>query len=97
MKVSEGRDDYEYIVTRFNHTVPPINMVNIYGTQESRTTDSDIEKSWLRLMKDVKDIETRWEAVLIIGDTNRAIGDGEFGVKGNKSKVSFGGGLIQEG
>ena len=94
MKVSEGRDDDEYIVTRFNHTVPPINIVNIYGTQESRTTDSDIEKSWLRLMKDVKDIETRSEAVLIIGDMNRAIGDGEYGVKGNNLNVTPGGKLI---
>ena len=95
MKVSEGRNDDEYIVTRLDHTVPPINIVNLYGTQESRTTDSDIEKSWWRLMKDVKDIETRNEAVLIIGDMNRAIGDGKYGVKGNKSKISFGGGLIR--
>ena len=87
MKVSEGKDDDEYIVTRFDHTVPPINIVNIYGTQESRTSDSDIEKSWLRLMKDIRGIEARSEAVLIIGDMNRAIGAGEYGIKG-KSKLT---------
>ena len=95
MKITEGTENDEYIVTRFDHTVPPINIVNVYGAQESRNTDSDIEKSWLRLMKDVKDIETRNEATIIIGDMNRAIGDGQYGINGNKSKVSFGGGLIR--
>ena len=89
MKVTEGTEHDEYIVTRFDHTVPPINIVNVYGAQESRNTDSDIEKSWLRLMKDVKDIETRNEATIIIGDMNCAIGDGQYGINGNKSKVSF--------
>ena len=58
--------------------------------------NDEIEKSWLRLMKDVKDIENRNEAILIIGDLNRAIGNDELGVKGNKSKTSFGGRLIRD-
>ena len=46
MKVAEGEDKDEYIVTRLNNTVPALNFVNIYGTQESRTNNVDIEKSW---------------------------------------------------
>ena len=83
MKVTEGKDYDEYIVTRFDHTVPPVNIVTIYGNQESRSTDSEIEKSWMRLMKDVKEIETRNEAVILIGDMNRAIGNDMYGIKGN--------------
>ena len=52
IKVTEGREEDEYIVTRFDHTIPAINIMNIYGQQESRTSDSELEKSWLRLMQD---------------------------------------------
>ena len=95
MKVTEGEDSDEYLITRFGHTAPPINIVNIYGQQESRTVDSEIEKAWLRLMKHINEIEMRNEAVIIIGDMNRAIGTGQYGIKGNKSTVSFGGNLIR--
>ena len=55
----------------------------------------EIEKSWLRLLKDVKEIEDRFENVVIIGDMNRAVGSGPWGVKGNKDKISPGGQLIR--
>ena len=95
MKVSEGKEGDEYIITRFYHTVPVINLVNIYGQQEGKTDNDEIEKSWHRLMNDVKEIEERKEAILIIGDVNRAIGNDEFGVEGNKPKISYGGHLIR--
>ena len=95
MKVTEGKEDDEYIVTRFENTVPALNIINIYGTQESRTNDGEIERSWLRLMKDVSEIEDRNEALLIIGDMNRKVGNDEYGVKGNKDKISYGGQLIR--
>ena len=31
VKVGEGRDDDEYVVSRFDHVIPPINVVSIYG------------------------------------------------------------------
>ena len=95
LKVKEGEEDDEYIITRFDNTVPAINIVNIYGNQESRTNNDEIEKSWYRLMKDIKEIEDQNEAVMIIGDMNRAVGNGSYGIKGNKSKVSHGGQLIR--
>ena len=94
-KVTEGKEDDEYIVTRFENTLPALNIINIYGTQESRTNDGEIERSWLRLMKDVSEIEKRGEALLIIGDMNRKVGNVEYGVKGNTSKTSYGGQLIR--
>ena len=47
-KVVEGREGDEYIVTRFDTTVPAINVINIYGSQEGRVDEDEIEKSWLR-------------------------------------------------
>ena len=46
-------------------------------------------------MKDVSEIEDRSEALLIIGDMNRKVGNDRYGVKGNKDKISFGGQLIR--
>ena len=94
-KVVEGREGDEYIVTRFDITVPAINVINIYGAQEGRVDKDEIEKSWLRLMEDVKEIEELNEDVLIIGDLNRAVGGGAWGVKGNKDKITPGGQLIR--
>ena len=95
-KVTEGREGDEYIITRIDITDPAINVVNIYGSQEGRTDKDEIEKSWLRLMEDVKQIEERNEDVVIIGYLNRAVGTGAWGVKGNKDKISLGGQLIRD-
>ena len=95
IKIGEGKDEDEYIITRFDHTIPAINIVNTYGSQESKTSKDEIDKSWYRMMKDVKEIEDRNEAVIIIGDMNRNVGNGEFGIRGNKNKISYGGQLIR--
>jgi hypothetical protein len=47
-------------------------------------------------MKDINDFEEKNKAVLIIGDFNRAIGSGSYGIRGNKSKVSHGGQFIRD-
>ena len=39
-------------------------------------------------------IEAAKEALILIGDLNKLIGNGEHGVKGNNDKVSHGGKLI---
>ena len=95
MKVAEGTNEDEYIITRMDNTIPPINIINIYGSQESRSSNDEIEKSWLRLMKEVEEIENRNEAVIMLGDMNRHVGNGDYGVKGNKDKISFGGQMIR--
>jgi exonuclease III len=84
-KVGEGRGEDEYIITRFEHVVPAVNIVNIYGQQECRTAKEEILESFMRLKEDLDGIIERGEAVLILGDMNRAIGCDELGVKGNHS------------
>ena len=95
IKVTDGKEGDEYIVTRIEPTNPAINVINIYGEQEGRTSKEEVENSWWRLMADINDIDNRKEAMLLMGDLNRAIGNDELGIKGNKEKVSCGGELIK--
>ena len=62
----------------------------------SRASQDDILDSWGKIKKELALIELRGEAVLLIGDLNRAVGGGELGVAGNKEKISFGGQLIRD-
>ena len=94
-KVTEGREGDEYIITRIDITAPALNVINIYGSQEGRVEKDEVEKSWLRLLEDINDIEDRNEDVINIWDLNRAVGSDAFGVKANKSQVSYGGELIR--
>ena len=36
-KVGEGSDGDEYNIVRLDHINPPVNIINWYGEQESRT------------------------------------------------------------
>ena len=83
-KVGEGIDGDEYNIVRLDHVQPPVNIINYYGSQESRTANEDILQSWYRLQKHMRDIHVRGEACLLIGDLNRAVGAGRWGVNGNK-------------
>ena len=47
-------------------------------------------------MDDLKGIESRGENVLILGDMNRAIETGKWGVPDNKTNISFGGQLLRD-
>ena len=96
VKVAEGKEGDEYVITRFDNTVPAINLINIYGEQEGRSSVDEIEKRWLRLESDIEEIESCNEAVMIMGDMNRAIGNGELGIKDNKDKISKGGKMIRD-
>ena len=96
VKVAEGKEGDEYVITRFDNTVPAINLINIYGEQEGRSLVDGIEKRWLRLESDIEEIESRNEAVMIMGDMNRAIGNGELGIKDIKDKISKEGKMIRD-
>ena len=74
VKVAEGREGDEYIITRLDHVVPPVNIVNIYGQQESRTPKERILESLMSLREDLVRVESNGEAALIIGDMNRTVG-----------------------
>ena len=98
IKVSENSEVDEYLVVRLEHVEPPLNIINIYGQQEDKDGQDGrdrILESWGRIKKELCEIELRGEAVLIMGDLNRALGSDELGIPGNKARVSHGGALVR--
>ena len=95
-KIAESNDKDEYMVIRLEHVKPALNIVHIYERIESRTSLNQVLEGWKQILNELSLIEARQEAVLIIGDLSRAVGDGEEGVRGNKSKVSYGGSLVRD-
>jgi hypothetical protein len=93
LKVKEGVENEEYLITRLDHVSPPVNIINIYGGQESRMSKEEILASWAQLRREIKECD---EGLVCIGDYNRAIGNDNLGVAGNHPQVSFGGGLVRE-
>ena len=96
LKISEGNQNDEFLVTRHLNFIKPLNIVNIYGEQESRTSNSEIEERWGRILNEILKLESRNEFILIVGDLNKHIGNDELGVKDNHSKISFGGKYIRD-
>ena len=96
VKVGEGQNEDEYLITRVDHIYPPINVINVYEGQESRMTTKEVFDSWMRLKKDVDQILQRKEGVILIGDFNVSLGNDDHGIKGNHGKVSYRGKLIRE-
>ena len=93
MKVKDGTDDDEFIITRHSQFNIPINIINIYGEVESRTKKNEVEDRWFRIVSKLKKIELQGEYAIIIGDLNKHVGNL---IKDNNDKVSFGGKLIKE-
>jgi hypothetical protein len=99
VRVNENSEGDEYLIVRLEHVEPPLNILNIYGQQEGRDGQVGKERvveSWGKILKELCLIQMRGEAVLIVGDLNRAVGADEFGVKDNKEKISYGGHLVRE-
>ena len=87
-----GEDNDEFIVTRHNQFYTPINIVNLYGEQESRVSNDEVESRWNRVVDELNVIERRGEDVILLGDMNKHVGDI---IPGNHPKCSFGGKLVQ--
>ena len=96
VKVKEGEENEEYLITRLNHVVPAINIINVYGGIEGRMSKDEVLESWTRLKKEISEIKERQEGMVLIGDHNRAIGNDGLGVEGNHPDVSYGGRLLRE-
>ena len=92
LKVTEGKEDNEYIITRYSQFAVPVNIILVYGDQESRSKVEDIERKWGEIVDEVRKIEAREEGVLLLGDFNRALGNV---IPENNKKVSYGGSLIK--
>jgi hypothetical protein len=89
VKLGEGAENDEFLVTRHSNFASAVNIINIYGEQESRYPKIEIEERWGRILKEIKKIEHRNELVLIIGDMTKHIGCDDLGVKGSHPKISF--------
>ena len=92
LKVREGSNEDEIIVTRHAQFQIPLNIINIYGEQESRTSKERLEENWDNILEIIDDIERKGEYILIQGDMNKHI-DREV-TKDVKDKLSIGGQLI---
>ena len=57
IKVSEGKHE-EYLVTRHGQFDPPINIINLYGAQESRLTTEQIQRNWEAILEELLEIAT---------------------------------------
>ena len=93
LKVKDGPLNDEYIITRHSQFSPPINIINVYGEQENRTHNTDIEERWNRILTELMKIEYTGESVILLGDLNKHVGKV---IEGNNEKISFGGNLILE-
>ena len=93
LKVKEGENDKEYLITRHGQFVTPINIINIYGEQESRSNKDDILDRWNSIVNEVIKIEAKKEFLVIFGDMNKHVGDL---IEGNSCKISYGGQLIRD-
>ena len=93
LKLTEGDDDLEMIVTRHSQFQTPINIINLYGAVKSRSTNEKINERWNRVREQVTRIEGSGELVVIIGDLNAHVGNM---IEGNDMKVSHGGKLVKE-
>ena len=94
--VGEGEKDDEFLIVRLDNFHPPICIVNHYGEQEGSSGKGIVEAKWQRLRIELDKIKVRGEECLFVGDFNKMIGNDEFGVAGNHSKISSGGKLVRE-
>ena len=64
LKVSEGKETNEYIITRHSQFQRPVNIINIYGDVESRTSVDEIDDKWNEIMEEIVRIEAReWRGI----------------------------------
>ena len=72
-----------------------MNVINCYGEQRN-TRKEEVEGKWERLMKEMEGIRARQEFCVLLGDLNKLVGIGEWGVPGNKPEISLGGRLLRD-
>ena len=70
LKVAEGKESNEFLITRHNQFLTPINIINFYGEQEGRTPADVIEEHWKEIVDEVVKIEARGEHLIMLGDFN---------------------------
>ena len=87
LKVTEGKEQNEFVITRHMQFVKPVNIINVYGDVESRVSAEVSDEKWNEILHEINKIEARDEAILLLGDINKHLGQL---IKGNHEKVSHG-------
>ena len=59
VKITEGTEGNEFLITRHCNFKFPINVINIYGEQESRSTVDKVTENWNKILNEVRKIEAR--------------------------------------
>ena len=78
--VGEGGEEDEWICVRFDHVSPCLTIVNCYGEQEGRSSKEEVVARLGRLRKELERIRSRGNFCLLIGDLNKLVGTGSFGI-----------------
>ena len=94
LKVTEGTNDEEILVTRHSQFQTPINIVNVYGEQECRTSKEKLEENWESVLTILNEIDRKGECAILLGDLNKHI-EREI-TKNPNDKITFGGRLLLE-
>jgi hypothetical protein len=71
MKIKEGDNDDEYLITRHSNFNTPLTLINVYGEQESRVSATDVQDMWGRILEDIHGLERRNEDIILLGDLNK--------------------------
>ena len=71
LKVSEGKDSNEFLITRHSQFLTPINIINVYGEQENRTPANVISDHWNEVVDEIAKIEGKGEHFILISDMNK--------------------------
>ena len=74
VRVEEGKDNNEFLLTRRSQFDRPINVLNLYGQQECRMTKEEVENHWTEVLEVITRVEAREELLVVIGDANRHLG-----------------------
>ena len=53
MKIKEGSQDNEMLVTRHDKFATPINIINVYGEVEGRASKDIIESHWSDILEEI--------------------------------------------
>ena len=93
LKIAEGISE-EYLITRHGQFNPAINVINLYGAQESRQTAEEIREGWDKILEEIVKIEAKLESLVLLGDLNRHLSN--VLIKENHVKSSLGGRLLME-
>ena len=59
LKVFEGVNKYEVLITRHSQFETAINVINIYGSQECRTNKEKIQENWGVILQESFKIESK--------------------------------------